>query len=59
MARVGDYIKIIQVNEPDSPDLSRYNGRSGKITDIDFLGHLHGTWGNCPILPQVDLFIFI
>lgn len=49
--KVGDKITITQMEgEP------RYTGKSGVVTHIDDLGQLHGTWGGCAIIPNVDEF---
>ena len=49
--KVGDRITINQMEgEP------HYNGKSGVVTHIDDLGQLHGTWGGCAIIPNVDEF---
>ena len=49
MVKVGDKIKIIYMDgEPD------YSGRVGIITHIDDAGQLHGTWGGCAVIPEVD-----
>ncbi len=40
-------------NEPN------YYNRVGKVTFIDDLNQVHGTWGGCAIIPNVDKFIII
>jgi hypothetical protein len=46
---VGDNIIILEmVGE------SHYNNRQGKITLIDDLGQLHGTWGGLAVQPERD-----
>lgn len=50
MAKVGDKIKIIRMSDP----YVDYNGREGTITYIDDIGQLHGTWGGCAIIPEID-----
>ena len=48
---IGDTIIIDKMEgEPD------YNGRVGTITHIDDFGQLHGSWGGCAVIPQVDEF---
>lgn len=49
--KVGDKIKIISM--ADEP---QYTGRTGTITHIDDAGQLHGTWGGCALIPEVDTF---
>ena len=49
MAKVGDTIKILQMQgEP------QYEGKEGVIQHIDALGQLHGTWGGCAVIPEID-----
>lgn len=51
MFEVGDTIKIIYMDgEP------QYSGKIGTITHIDDIGQLHGTWGGCALIPNVDEF---
>lgn len=33
-----------------------YKNRTGRITHIDDIGQLHGTWGGLAIAPEVDKF---
>ena len=52
--KVGDTIKIINMaGEP------QYNGKSGVIDHIDSMGQLHGTWGGCALIPDLDNFIIV
>lgn len=49
--KVGDVIVIDNMDgEP------RYTGKEGKITSIDDIGQIHGTWGGCALIPEVDKF---
>ncbi len=49
--QVGDTIRIIDMaGEP------QYAGRIGKVTHIDDLGQIHGTWGGCAIIKEEDLY---
>lgn len=52
--KVGDRIHII--NMEDEPD---YKDREGVVEHIDDIGQLHGTWGGCGLLPDVDTYIVI
>jgi hypothetical protein len=52
--KVRDTIKIVEMK--DEPD---YAGRIGKVEFIDSLNQIHGTWGGCAIIPEVDSFIII
>ena len=52
--KIGDTIKIIKMDgEPQSP------GREGVVTHIDDAGQIHGTWGGCAIIPEVDTYIIV
>lgn len=52
--KIGDEIKIIAMKcEP------QYTGKVGIIERIDAVGQLHGTWGSCAIIPEVDEFKII
>ena len=54
MVKVGDIIKIINmVGEP------QYSGKIGIVETIDDLGQIHGTWGGCALIPNVDLYEII
>lgn len=55
MAKVGDKIRIINMNDP----YVNYNGREGVVEHIDDMGQLHGTWGGCAIIPGEDQFEII
>ncbi len=51
---IGDKIKIIHMGgEP------QYKDREGVVTHIDNAGQIHGTWGGCAIIPEVDEFIIL
>ena len=54
MAEPKDIIKIISIFGD-----SRYDNRVGVVKWIDDMGQLHGTWGVCPIIPEVDMFEII
>lgn len=54
MPKVGDKIRIIYMDgEP------RYRGKEGIVKYIDDAGQIHGTWGGCALLPDVDDFVII
>ena len=51
---IGDRIKIIHMEgEP------QYTNREGVVTHIDDAGQIHGTWGGCAIIPEVDTYIIL
>ena len=52
--KIGDTIKIIRMEgEP------QYADRKGVVTHIDDAGQIHGTWGGCAIIPEVDTYILL
>ena len=52
--KIGDHIKILNMKgEP------QYKDREGMITHIDDAGQIHGTWGGCALIPEIDTFILI
>ena len=52
--RIGDTIKIIKMDgEP------QYTNCEGVVTHIDDAGQIHGTWGGCAIVPEIDDFIIL
>lgn len=52
--KVGDRIRIISME--DEP---RYTGRTGVVEYIDSIGQIHGTWGGCALVPNIDEFEII
>ena len=47
--KVVDEIRIVYMDgEPE------YDGRKGTVTHIDDAGQIHGTWGGCALIPEVD-----
>lgn len=54
MVQVGDKIKIIiMMNEPN------YTNKEGIVTCIDSRGQIHGTWGGCALIEDLDEFEII
>lgn len=54
MVQIGDKIKIIYMRgEP------QFKNKIGEVLMIDCAGQLHGTWGACAIIPEVDKFEII
>ena len=49
--KIGDKIKIIKMfEEPE------YDGKVGIIEFIDDAGQIHGTWGGCALIPNIEEF---
>lgn len=52
--RVGDKIRILLMQgEP------QYTGKEGYVRIIDDIGQIHGSWGGCAIVPDVDKYELI
>lgn len=52
--KVGDKIRIIEMDgEP------RYTGKEGIVDSIDDMGQIHGSWGGCALIPDIDRFEII
>lgn len=54
LPKIGDVIKII--NMKDEP---QYTGKTGIVKKIDDAGQIHGTWGGCAIIPNIDEYLII
>lgn len=51
---IGDKIRINYMKgEP------QYTGKEGIVRTIDDFGQIHGSWGGCAIVPDVDEFEII
>lgn len=57
MAKVGDTIKIICMNDPYAG--VRYTGKTGIVEHIDSIGQLHGTWEGLALIPGKGNYIVI
>ena len=52
--KIGDTIKIIKMEgEP------QYTDREGVVTHIDDAGQIHGTWGGCALIREIDTYIIL
>lgn len=52
--KVGDLIRIEYMHgEP------QYDGKTGIVVSIDDAFQLHGTWGGCAVIPEVDEIVVI
>ena len=50
--KIGTYIKVLKMkDEPDN------KGKIAKVVLIDDANQIHGTWGGCALIPEVDSFI--
>lgn len=52
--KVGDKIKILSMDGEND-----YSDRVGIVECIDDIGQIHGTWGGCALIPNVDKFVII
>ena len=52
--KIGDTIKIIKMEGE-----SQYTDREGVVAHVDDAGQIHGTWGGCAIIPEVDTYIIV
>lgn len=50
--KIGTYIKITKMKDEHA-----YDGKIGKVFLIDDANQIHGTWGGCALIPEVDSFI--
>lgn len=48
--KIGTYIKVLKMK--DEPD---YKGKIGKVVLIDDANQIHGTWGGCALIPEVQI----
>ena len=54
MVEIGDVIRIDYMEGE-----SDYWGRTGTVEFIDDMGQIHGDWGGCAVLPDLDSFTII
>lgn len=52
--KIGDKIKILSMQ--DEP---QYEGKTGIVEFIDDIGQIHGSWGVCALIPEVDKYEII
>ena len=52
--KIGTYIKIAKMKDEHA-----YDGKIGKVVLIDDANQIHGTWGGCALIPEVDIFIVL
>lgn len=47
--KIGDKIKILDMQGEHA-----YKGKVGVVKYIDDMGQLHGTWGGCAVIVEID-----
>ena len=38
---------------------TQYTDREGVVTHVDDAGQIHGTWGGCALIPEIDTFVIL
>ena len=62
--KLGDKIRIVNMKynpsiKGDKEACEAYKGKEGRVTMIDSIGQLHGTWGGLAVIPDEDEFVKI
>jgi hypothetical protein len=54
----GDKIRVLQMEDYNGADhqATQMNGRIYTVDYIDDAGQIHGTWGGCALIPELDTF---
>ena len=52
--KIGDKIRIIEMK--DEP---HYTEREGVVKYIDDAEQIHGTWGGCALIPDLDEYVIV
>ena len=52
----GEKIRVLQMEDYNGADkqATQMNGRIYTVDYIDDAGQIHGTWGGCALIPDVD-----
>lgn len=54
MVEIGDTLRIDYMEgEP------QYGGKVGTVEFIDGIGQIHGTWGGCAVVPNIDSYTIL
>lgn len=51
-----EVVEGVKVRIIDMDGEAAYCGRTGVVRAIDGIGQVHGSWGGCALVPEVDLF---
>ena len=54
MIKVSDKIRIIHMDKEP-----QYDGKTRIVEHIDDVGQIHGSWGGCALIPDIDKFKII
>ena len=52
--RIGSKIVIIEMKQEQD-----YSGKYGTVLYIDDIGQIHGTWGGCALIPDIDIYLVL
>ena len=57
----GVMLKIRRMDNRNGTDIhaSDYDGKTGTVEYIDDAGQIHGSWGGCALIPDIDEFKII
>ena len=51
---IGSKIVIIEMKQEQN-----YSGKYGTVLRIDDIGQIHGTWGGCALIPDIDIYLVL
>ena len=51
---IGSKVVIIEMKQEQN-----YSGKYGTVTHIDDIGQIHGTWGGCALIPEIDIYLVL
>ena len=54
VANIGAKVAIVEMNKEPN-----YVGKYGTIIHIDDIGQIHGSWGGCALIPELDVYLII
>ena len=51
---IGSKIVIIEMKQEQN-----YSGKYGTVLRIDDIGQIHGPWGGCALIPDIDIYLVL
>lgn len=54
VTNIGANVIIVEMSKEPN-----YSGKFGTIVHIDDIGQLHGTWGGCALIPDLDIYLVL